>query len=185
MTRRELRYHGLYQAIHWTTAILMVAVIGLGLSRGSLEPGSPLSGSLLDLHKSVGITILALTAFRLLLRAFVGTPALPEGMTATQRLAAVLGHATLYATLLYMPLTGYVSSVAGDYPFLWFGWFSVPGLLPIDKGLSHRAEAWHVAGQWFVYGVIALHVLATLWHQFVRKDHLLNRMLPFRRTEAL
>ncbi len=36
----------------------------------------------------------------------------------------------------------------------------------------------HFLGKWVVWGVVALHVAAALFHHRVRRDDVLTRMLP-------
>ena len=51
--------------------------------------------------------------------------------------------------------------------------------LPESEALSHAADWAHVAvGQWLVYPLILLHVLGTARHVGVRRDGVLDRMLP-------
>jgi cytochrome b561 len=177
------RYSLTYQAIHWATAALMLAVVILGVYCAQLVPGTEPRKSLLELHKSIGFTILALSLVRLACRALIKAPPYPATMTAFQRIGAGLGHASLYAILLYMPLTGYVFSAAGGYRLAWFG-IELPRLLALDKPLSRSGEQLHVIGQWPLYAVFALHLAATLWHHFVRRDGVLARMLPSRQVPS-
>jgi len=54
----------------------------------------------------------------------------------------------------------------------------VPGL-PKNDTLAHGGAWLHVVvGQWAVYAFILLHVAATAWHVAVRRDGVLDRMLP-------
>ena len=89
---------------------------------------------------------------------------------------AGLNHALLYAVLLVMPVTGYLMAGNGQgVPF--FGAITLPGFARND-GLGLIADKVHVWCQFAVYGLIALHVLATVWHVAVRRDGMLERMLP-------
>ena len=82
------------------------------------------------------------------------------------------------ALMLFMPLTGYWNSAAGGYslPFFWL--FQWPRLLPVDKASSRLGEELHVWGAWAIYAVVGLHLAAVLWHQWVKRDGVLSRMLP-------
>ena len=67
---------------------------------------------------------------------------------------------------------------AGGNPVSYFDLFTLPGLARNDA-LRHAAVWVHVVtGQWLVYALIALHILATAWHVAVRRDGVLDRMLP-------
>ena len=85
-------------------------------------------------------------------------------------------HGLLYALLLLMPVTGYLQSADGR-PVSYLGLFNLPEL-PKDKALGDAANFLHHLGQWGLYTLVGLHVGATLWHVAIRRDGLLNRMLP-------
>ena len=86
-------------------------------------------------------------------------------------------HLLLYAVLIAMPISGYLISADGVHSFAYFGLFTVPHLPKIDW-LAALGERIHLVGQWAAYGLIALHLAATAWHVAVRRDGILNRMLP-------
>jgi cytochrome b561 len=85
-------------------------------------------------------------------------------------------HWLLYALLLLMPITGYLQS-ADDRRVSYLGLFNLPEL-PRNKALGHAAQVVHLAGQWGIYALVGLHVGATLWHVAIRRDGLLDRMIP-------
>jgi len=92
--------------------------------------------------------------------------------------AAFGSHWLLYLVLVGMPVSGYLLSAAAGHTVSYFGLFTLPGL-PRDEALAHGAEWLHVAvGQWAVYALVLLHLLGTAWHVAVRRDGVLERMLP-------
>ena len=76
------RYDAVAIAIHWLTALAIVAQVIMGWTMTSLEPGSYLQFSLYQWHKSVGMTILALSLLRLIWRLAHKPPPLPATMPA-------------------------------------------------------------------------------------------------------
>ena len=113
------------------------------------------------LHKSLGLTVLALVAVRLILRAIHPAPQLPGGLARWERASAVLSHWLLYLIMLGMPVSGYLFSAWGGHPVTYFGLFTLPGLVKNDT-LQQVAFWAHVAiGQWLTYAVILLHIGAT------------------------
>ena len=80
-----------------------------------------------------------------------------------------------------MPLAGYLNATAAGHAVSFFGLISIPALLPIDQRVSQLAIAVHLLGQYAVYGLVALHVIGALYHGMVRRDGVLERMLPHRR----
>ena len=181
---RTGRYNATAQALHWVVAVLMFAVIILAWVMTNMADNAAWRGSLYTLHKSIGLTILALVAVRLAWRAARPPPRLPGTLAAWERAAASASHVMLYVILLGMPLSGYVMSATGRFPVTYFGLFNLPSLGQ-DKAVSSAAHWVHVAtGQWLVYALIALHLTATAWHVAIRRDGVIERMLPSPTTEA-
>ncbi|MGO9006265.1 MAG: cytochrome b [Beijerinckiaceae bacterium] len=174
---RILRFSGTAQALHWLTGVLMFTVLPLAWVMTAVAKDNPNRAMLFALHKSIGVTILLLTMMRLLWRATNPAPSFPASMTRWDANSAKLSHWLLYVVLVVMPISGYVLSSAGGHPVTFFGLFAFPAL-PQNKGAAKLADEIHLVAQWAVYGLIALHILATAWHIVVRRDGILDRMLP-------
>ena len=169
------RYNPLAQALHWLSAALILAVLPLAWVALSLPP-APLKGNMFVLHKSVGLTILAIVAARIIWRMMRPAPTDPS----TPRLLTLISrtnHWLLYIVFLIMPISGYLlSAFSGrDTPYFWL--FTIPGL-PKDEAAQKIATGIHVFGQWAVYALVLLHIAGTAWHLIIRRDGLLERMLP-------
>lgn len=165
---------------HWAVVLLILAEGALGLSMVELRKG-PGAIVYYDLHKSIGITILALAVLRLAWRAFDPHPRAVPTMPAWQARAARGGHALLYALLFLLPLSGWwFDSVEGLRPMHWFGLFQVPHLVAPDPGLKSFAHETHEILFWALVVVAAGHALAALVHHVFDKDETLTRMLPNR-----
>lgn len=176
----QFRYDRILRAFHWSTAILIVVAMAIGLYCAYLPPGQATRRFLLEWHKSLGMTALVLILPRMAYRLAIAAPPYAERMSRAAHVAAKSVHLTLYALALFMPLTGYWYSAAGGYsrPFFWL--FQWPLVLPIDKASSHVGGRLHLWGAWAIYAVLGLHVVAVLWHRFVKRDGVLSRMLPGR-----
>jgi cytochrome b561 len=172
-----LRYSPTMQALHWLVAALMFAVLPLAWAMTSLPRTAPDRDMMFTLHKSIGVTILAVMIIRIALRASGPIPAEPATMPRWMALCAVASHWLLYAALFVMPISGYVLSSAGGSPVSYFGLFTLPSIPP-NQVLESLGRSVHHTVQWVVYALIALHVLATVWHVAVRRDALLERVLP-------
>jgi cytochrome b561 len=171
-------------ALHWITALLIVANLLLGLSMVSL-PISPRKLQWYLWHKSIGVTIFALTSLRLAWRALHPHPP-PAAMPPWQRRAASVSHAMLYALLLVIPLSGWLYSSATGVQVVFLGVVPLPNLVPKDKALADTLRAVHVALNALLASMIVLHVAAAIKHHFVDRDAVLARMLPiFKRNAAL
>jgi cytochrome b561 len=167
--------------LHWAVAILIGAALVLAwVMPERRAPGNDL---LLELHKSVGMTVLLLAVLRLFWRYI--SPVMPTtGLTVPEARLSALVHALLYVIMIAIPLTGYLFSSAEGQSLTFFGLETFASPLATNKSFSRPVEFLHKAGQWAVYGVVGLHVLAALYHYFVRHDGVLQRMLPFIRSRA-
>jgi cytochrome b561 len=151
-------------------------------------PGAPReTGSrevLMLLHRSVGLLILALMVFRASWRLTHPAPPLPAGFPRIEALAAHADHALLYLLFLVMPLSGYLNAAAAGHWVSFFGLFAIPPLMPENPRLSQVAAAVHLTGQFVIYALVGVHVAAALMHRFVRRNGILERMLPLRRPAS-
>jgi cytochrome b561 len=84
----------------------------------------------------------------------------------------------IFLLFIVMPVTGYVSLAAAGVPLRLFGLVDLPLLAPESGRLSQVAIALHLAGEFLIYGLVALHIAAALMHGLVRRDGILERMLP-------
>ena len=173
------RWHPASIALHWLLALMILGSLGVGLTMTGL-PFSPLRLQLYNWHKWAGVTILALSALRLLWRLTHRAPADPP-MPQWQRRAARATHGVLYLLFFAVPLAGWAYSSAAGFPVVLFGVLPLPDFVGADRELSEAIKPLH---RWLAYGlaaVIVLHVAAALKHQFIDRDGLLLRMMPARR----
>lgn len=161
-------------ALHWLTAALILGLAVVGLIMTEL-PTSPLKLQVYALHKSFGLTVLALTALRLLWRLLAGSPhALPGARL--QLLAAKAVHVMLYALLFAMPLSGWLYNSASGFPLRWFG-MPLPRLFTgYNPALKQLAHELHETGFYLLAALLVVHAGAALFHHYIKKDHTLNRM---------
>jgi cytochrome b561 len=165
------------RALHWLTAALILIAIGLALLVLQL-PRGPLRSDLLLAHKSIGLTVFALVAVRIVVRLATAAPKYVPALGRLNHLAAGLGHFALYALMIALPVTGYVKAAAARNGFAWFGLFPVPMWLSPDKELARSAGAAHLVFAYAIGAVLVLHLGAVVWHAAVKKDHVLERMWP-------
>ena len=170
-------YNPVLRTIHWLMALMIFVALGLGVWAINL-PRSDLRGEVLFVHKSFGITLLALVVLRIVVRLVVGAPAYRAPLGKLVHAAAGAGHLALYALMIAMPLSGYVNSSAGGKGVSFFGLFSVPAIVPEDKGLAQAAGQAHYVFAWLLGMVLVLHLAAVVWHARVKRDEVLTRMWP-------
>lgn len=176
------RYSTAAITLHWLIALALAFQISLGWT---LE--GPLGSALFSryqLHKSVGIAILVLSLVRLGVRLTVPRPAPSDGPAWTRRLAESV-HWAFYAIMIGAPLTGWalVSTAKVKVPTLLFGVVPLPHL-PLGAGFREPAEAAHGALAWIAVGLVLLHIVGALRHQWLLGKPELQRMIPFARGKG-
>jgi len=155
-----------------------VIVLGWVMYKMPRVKTDPTREWLYTLHKSFGLTILALTVLRLVWRALHPPPAHPPGLARFEKLSADATHGLLYVVLIGMPISGLLISARRGPPATFFDLFTFPAL-PHNETPGMIGDWVHlVTGQWLVYALIALHILGVAWHVAVKRDGTLERMLP-------
>ena len=181
------RYGTVAMSLHWLIAALVIANICLGLYFSGLNRDDPNLFMLVQTHKSIGLTVLVLSVIRLLWRLVNPVPPLPAGMSKPLRWVAHASHFLLYFLIIAIPLSGWalVSSSPMGLPTMYFGWFEWPHigfLADLTRAqkmpLRHDFGMIHVYLAWSAIVLVPIHVLAALYHQFLRRDDVLKRMMP-------
>lgn len=180
------RWGAVATAFHWIIVALILAQVAIGLTMVNL-PRRPSIIPVYDLHKSIGLTILALAVLRLAWRLFDRRPHDPPGMPTWQRRVAHATHVSLYALIFIVPLSGWLfDSATGLRPLHWWGAVTMPSLT------GGPAPAWvdvtrmlHHTLFWLLVAVVVAHVAAALKHHFIDRDDVLRRMLPWPRRRSL
>ncbi len=174
-------------ALHWLIALLILANLAGGLWADTLlqsdDPAQRRLGfEIIQVHKSIGLTVLVLTLVRIAVRLANPPPPLPAHMTRTERTLARISHGGFYLLMLALPLSGWwmVSASPLGLPTFWFGLFEWPHLpVPSGRGPAEAAGSVHEVLGWMMAGLLVLHVLAALKHHWMDRDDVLARMLPF------
>jgi len=177
-------YGALAKFLHWTIVILIIAQYVIIESAEELPDGLE-KLAMVTRHKSLGMLVLGLALVRIAWKLVnKGQPA-PVPMPRPQRIAAAAGHGLLYVLILAQPISGWMMSSAANYPVTFFGWFQFPALVGANKELHEFYEEVHEFLFQALLVVAVIHVLAALYHHFVRKDDTLRRMLPFGRRRSV
>jgi cytochrome b561 len=180
--RGEATYDGIAQAMHWLVAAFAVLVVALGWAVAGAPRNTPQRDLLLLLHRSVGLTILAAMVFRTGWRWHRPPPPLPPILARSEIALARFTHFVLYLFLILMPLAGYLDAVAAGHAVNFFGVVSIPPPLPENDRLSQVAIAIHLVGQYPLYLFVALHIAGALFHGAIKRDGIVERILPIRRA---
>ena len=110
------------------------------------------------------MTVLCLVALRIVWRLISGAPAYAEPLGRLTHAAARSAHIGLYALMIAMPVSGYLSSNGAGTVVPWFGLFTFPHLLPKNDTLRIAAGQAHYVFAWTIAFVLAAHLGAVVWH---------------------
>ncbi len=173
---------GVAQVLHWLVAALAVGVVLLGWTIEGVPRNTPQRDLLMMVHSSVGLSILAVMVFRAGWRWRHPPPPLPPSLGRLEAALAGGTHLVLYLIFIVMPVAGYLNAAAAGHAVNFFGIASIPPLFPENGRLSQVAIAIHLVGQYPLYLFVVLHVTGALFHGAIRRDGVVERMLPVRRV---
>ena len=182
---RPAGYGDVARLFHWTTALLIVGNVALGLYSSTLPREGDPRETVLYFHKSFGLLVLALTGLRLVWSCCAPARLDRSGMAAWERTAAHIGHGLLYLVLLAMPLSGILWAEGGARPANFFSLFTLPQMIALEPGLPFREQPYYKLGrvlheavfQWALYAALALHMAGVLKHTFLDGDRAFVRRM--------
>jgi cytochrome b561 len=169
-------YGGTAKALHW----LIVAIVGGQFVVSWLMPDigrNTRPGTLINLHFSLGVAILAIMAIRLVHRLYEPVPVAMPDSPGWERSVAQALHRLFYLLLLVGPFLGWASASAHDLPVNVFGLFTLPPIAAPKARWALTAGDIHKVAMWTLLALIGVHVAAALYHHFIRRDRVLRRML--------
>jgi cytochrome b561 len=175
---RRPSFDGLTIGLHWGTVLLVLALFTSAWLHALAEARqSDFTPVLLQIHRSVGVTIWIVTALRLAWRLTnASMPPFPAQMTKLHRATVKLSEYGLYALLLAQA-TGLLTTLFGGRPVALFFWqFSPP--IARDDMLRAAFHFSHELGAWALAALAVSHAGAALFHHFVLRDDVLERMAP-------
>lgn len=171
------RWGTVSKTLHWLIALLILALGIVGLVMGEF-PKTPKYFWIYTLHKSLGISVLALVGLRLAWRLYAGAPA-PVAVPGWQARAASLTHGLLYLLMFALPLSGWLyDSASGLRPFRLFGLWEMPKLVAPSESLRVVFHGVHEWGFWALILLVGVHAAAAFHHHLQLRDSTLARMLP-------
>lgn len=172
------RYTRTSIALHWLIVVLLIVQFIVGWTMPHIGRNTPVT-TLISLHFSLGMLIIAVMVARLIWRM---THRAPPHEASVPRMQVQLAQAVeylLYLLLFVVPLLGWINASFRGMPFTFFGLFPVPPLI------ATHAPGWGWTGDIHVdvaeYGILilaGLHIAAALYHRFIRRDRVLQRMVP-------
>jgi cytochrome b561 len=171
-------YGRVARAAHWLTFILVAAEFTVGWLMPEIEWGTEPTG-LIGIHLVLGSSLLIVVLFRLAWRLTHAAPPPLASLPSWQRWSAGATHFALYALLLVVALSGLASAAARQWPVRAFGFLPLPAIVAPDAKIGFELGDLHAdVLTWVLLGAIGLHILAALYHRFIKHDAVLKRMLP-------
>ncbi len=175
----SFRYSTTARAFHWVTALLILAIVILGIWIVNFEPkDEALKLRLYNIHESLGLTLFVIVIARLIYRAANPPAPLPDHVPGPIRLAASVNHVALYVVLLVQPVIGFLGTNAWGFPLEWFGLVPIPS--PIGKQPDEIARQFsyaHWIGAILLGTLFAMHIAGVIYHALIRRDGIAQRML--------
>jgi cytochrome b561 len=173
------RYRLPARLLHWLMAPAIPLQLWLGWAAERADTREA-GARLLHLHYQLGLLLAALLVMRLAWRVAHGAPVAVPGEPHWRRRLAAATHWAIYAALLVLPASGYIIYVWRIEPMDVLGLFEVPRLFDSDGDLgAGYAMVWylHYWTGWTLAALVALHVGAAAWHQWVLRDGLIGRRM--------
>lgn len=192
------RYTKIAILLHWLIALSIFGMFALGWFMSELPKEAPkqIAYDLFDwgvytwelakeasprafyfnLHKSIGVTILALIVIRILWRITHKPPAMLTSYKAWEKKAATGAHHLLYLLMFALPVSGLIMTVASKYGLKWFGIKMIAGT--DNKALREIFMPTHEIVGIILLAIIAIHIIGALKHKFIDKDDTMKRMMP-------
>jgi cytochrome b561 len=174
MTNTSRHFSPLARLLHWTMAVLILAMLFVGVAM--VATVSHAHATLIALHRPLGVALLVLALIRVVVRLKNGSPALPDDMPPLQRFAAKASHLVLYGLFIAMPLIGWAMLSAGGYPVMLFGAWHLPAIVPQNVDLFALLRALHTWLAFALFATVLAHIAAALFHGLIRRDGVFSSM---------
>jgi cytochrome b561 len=171
------QYPWFSRLLHWLMAAMVLTMLGIGFamvaSIGNYH-------RLISLHRPLGICILLFVMVRFINRQLHPPPPFLATMSAAERRIATASERLLYTLMFAMPLVGWGMLSAARYPIILFGPVWLPPILPHNLMLYAVLRKTHTVLAYLLFVTFLAHFSAVLLHTFIIRDHLFDRMAPWK-----
>jgi len=175
---RAIERHPLVtRVLHWATAVILIVSVSAILYRETIEQKT-LRQVLMELHRQLGLLVLLLLVARVAVRSVKGLVNHALDPSAGRRRAATLAHWSMYGVIAGLVLLGWALCNAHAIHLRLFGVIPLPDLVAADSDLADTLSDYHIWAAWVLLSLVVPHVLAALWHHYIRRDGVLTAMLP-------
>jgi cytochrome b561 len=174
----QQRWVGWFMLLHWLMAlVVMLAVVSV--FAGKFLRATQADGVLHAIHNSSGIVAFVLCAIRCAVHRRVTHPrAESRDWTDWTDWAEQGTHTLMYTLLFLLPVLGWALVNARGQDVVLCG-VSLPRMIhERSPDLAYTLQDFHSSGAWILMAVMLLHVWSALWHHYLRRDGVLQSMLP-------
>jgi cytochrome b561 len=172
----RLQYGPTAKILHWLVVALLTAQYLIGWLMPDIHRGQT-PGAAMTVHVSIGLTILVLIVLRFGWRITHPVPA-ESSLPDWQRLSSEVVHWLLYLLVLATTITGWLFASFRGWSISFFYLWPMPMLASDNAAAGKTIDGLHQAVEWALLAVIGIHVATALFHIFVYRDRIMQRMLP-------
>jgi cytochrome b561 len=180
--RNSERYGSPAIVLHWVTVVLIVTVGVLGLLHDSWPKRT--QSFWINIHALIGLLVWLLVMVRFGWRRRHAPPALPADVGELSRRLSAPVHGLLYLLMWVIPILGIVTFIWHGRAFN-FGLFQLNFGVRSNRAIFHPTEDIHGYLAYALFALVGIHVLAAVWHHFIRRDAVLARMWPSAASERM
>ncbi|MDS7958854.1 MULTISPECIES: cytochrome b [Acinetobacter] len=159
--------------LHWLMAVAILAMLFIGVGMTTSITWRPW---LIDIHRPLGIAILLLVIIRLINRLYFPIPPLPPTVPRWQAFMAHASHWLLYLLMFSLPLLGWATLSAGNWPVTLFPGWDLPPIAPTNSTLYAWFRTLHGILAWLLFAVVIGHLSAALLHAWIYRDGVFSSM---------
>jgi len=163
--------------LHWTMAAMILAMLFIGVAMVASLADYHL---LISIHRPLGIAILVLVIIRYVNRRLNPPPPFLADMSSEERFVAHASEMMMYAMMLVLPLIGWGMLSAARYPIVLYGPLYLPPILPHSPMLYAVLRKTHTIVAYLFFATFIAHFSAVLFHSLILRDHLIDRMVPWK-----
>ena len=161
------RYGQVSRFLHWTIAILFIALIPMGIFASIIPEGTSFRNAYYVVHKTIGVVVIGLVFVRLVWNRLSPRPALDAALKPTERRVAKFAHGALYVAMVAVPITGFVMTSFHGYPTFFFAWEFGPFWASSDSATIAWGSFHKYLLPTLVYLILGAHIAGALKHRFI------------------
>ena len=172
LKNEDERYGRVSRYLHWTIAILFIALIPMGVFTSMIpDDGRWYRQGYYVVHKTIGITLLGLVIARLVWNVVSPRPKLDAHLSSWEKRLAHGAHWALYGLMIAFPITGFMMSTYAGKLSHWFVWDTPMPFAPDDQAIIIWALLHKIVLPYVFYLLIAAHITGALKHRYLDKQN--------------